>query len=100
MAKKKKRSKRNQKRKILLTAAAGVIVLAGGAAAGFLLYQNVFSESREDVLKEYMACIEKGDFEGMYDFLDSTSKETISEEDFITRNQNIYQGIEAADLQL
>ena len=36
----------------------------------------------------------------MYDFLDSSSQETVSQEDFVTRNQNIYEGIEASDIQL
>ena len=60
MANKKKRKKRNQKKKILILATAGVLVLAAAGAAGVLLYQNVFSGSREDVLEEYMACIEEG----------------------------------------
>ena len=84
MAKKKKRKKRNQKKKILILTAAGVLVLAAAGAAGFLLYQNVFSGSREDVLEEYMACIEKGDYEKLYTFLDSSSQELVSQEDFVT----------------
>ena len=76
------------------------MVLAVGAGAGIFLYQNVFSGSREEVLKEYMACIEAGEYEKMYDFLDSSSQETVSQEDFVTRNQNIYEGIEASDIQL
>lgn len=47
-----------------------------------------------------MACIEAGEYEKMYDFLDSSSQETVSQEDFVTRNQNIYEGIEASDIQL
>lgn len=75
-------------------------MLAAAGAAGFLLYQNVFSGSREDVLEEYMACIEKGDYEKLYTFLDSSSQELVSQEDFVTRNQNIYEGIEVSDIQL
>ena len=97
---KKKRKKRNQKRKLLVLTAAGVLVLAAGAAAAVLLYRNVFSESREDVLEEYMACIEAGEYEKLYDFLDSTSQEMVSREDFVSRNQNIYEGIEASQIQL
>ena len=97
---KKKRKKRNQKRKILVLTAAGVLVLAAGAAAAVLLYRNVFSESREDVLEEYMACIEAGEYEKLYDFLDSTSQEMVSREDFVSRNQNIYEGIEVSQIQL
>ncbi|OUN28719.1 penicillin-binding transpeptidase domain-containing protein [Blautia sp. An81] len=100
MAKKKKGKKKNQKKKILIGTLAGVVVLAVGAGAGVFLYQNVFSGSREEVLKEYMACIEAGEYEKMYDFLDSSSQETVSQEDFVTRNQNIYEGIEASDIQL
>ena len=97
---KKKRKKRNQKRKLLVLTAAGVLVLAAGAAAAVLLYRNVFSESREDVLEEYMACIEAGEYEKLYDFLDSTSQEMVSREDFVSRNQNIYEGIEVSQIQL
>lgn len=97
--KRKKRKKRNQRKKILFTAAA-VLVLAAAGAAGVLLYQNVFSGSREDVLEEYMACIEEGDYEKLYTYLDSSSQEMVSQEDFVTRNQNIYEGIEVSDIQL
>ena len=100
MANKKKRKKRNQKKKILILATAGVLVLAAAGAAGVLLYQNVFSGSREDVLEEYMACIEEGDYEKLYTYLDSSSQELVSQEDFVTRNQNIYEGIEVSDIQL
>ena len=100
MAKNKKSKKHNSKKKILLLAGGGILVLAAAAVGGVLLYQNVFSGSREEVLKEYMACIEECRYEDMYDFLDSSSQEAVSQEDFVTRNQNIYEGIEASDIQL
>ena len=100
MAKNKKGKKHNSKKKILLLTGGGILVLAAAAAGGLLLYQNVFSGSREEVLKEYMAYIEEGRYEDMYDLLDSSSQEAVSQEDFVTRNQNIYEGIEASDIQL
>ena len=100
MAKNKKSKKHNSKKKILLLAGGGILVLAAAAVGGVLLYQNVFSGSREEVLKEYMACIEECRYEDMYDFLDSSSQEAVSQEDFVTRNQNIYEGIEVSDIQL
>lgn len=100
MAKNKKGKKHNSKKKILLLTGGGILVLAAAAVGGVLLYQNVFSGSREEVLKEYMACIEECRYEDMYDFLDSSSQEAVSQEDFVTRNQNIYEGIEASDIQL
>lgn len=100
MAKNKKGKKHNSKKKILLLTGGGILVLAAAAVGGVLLYQNVFSGSREEVLKEYMACIEECRYEDMYDFLDSSSQEAVSQEDFVTRNQNIYEGIEVSDIQL
>ena len=100
MAKNKKGKKHNSKKKILLLTGGGILVLAAAAVGGVLLYQNVFSGSREEVLKEYMAYIEECRYEDMYDLLDSSSQEAVSQEDFVTRNQNIYEGIEVSDIQL
>ena len=100
MAENKKSKRRNSKRKILLLTGGGIIVLAAGAVGGVFLYHNMFSGSREEILKEYMAFIEDGKYEEMYDLLDSSSQEAVSREDFITRNQNIYEGIEASDIRL
>lgn len=36
----------------------------------------------------------------MYALLDEVSKDKVKQEDFITRNQNIYEGIEAEKIQL
>ena len=47
-----------------------------------------------------MGCIEKGDYDQMYDMLDGISSSRISREDFIERNRNIYEGIEASDIQV
>ena len=100
MANKKKRKKRNQKKKILILATAGVLVLAAAGAAGVLLYQNVFSGSREDVLEEYMACIEEGDYEKLYTYLDSSSQELVFPGGLCYQKPDIYEGIEVSDIQL
>ena len=99
MAKRKRRRRKNQKRKLIL-GMTGVVLLGAVAAAGVIIYKNTFAETREDVLKEYMGYIEKGEFEKMYSLLDEDSRAGISKEDFVTRNKNIYEGIEAADMKL
>ena len=99
MAKKKRRKKKNRQ-KVIILCTAGVLVLAAAVTAGVLLYRNAFSQSPRDVLEEYVAHIEKGEYEEMYGLLDSSSKETVTQEDFVTRNKNIYQGIEAKNLNL
>lgn len=99
MAKTRRRKRKNQKKKIILVFA-GIVVLAGTAAAGIFFYKNSLAGSREETLKTYMSYIEKGEYEKMYGLLDEDSKNTISEEDFLTRNKNIYEGIEAKNIKL
>lgn len=47
----------------------------------------------------YELYIEK-DYDRMYQYLDETSRRIISREDFISRNQNIYEGIGTTGLQV
>lgn len=98
MAKREMRRKRRRKKGI--AAILTVLVLTACAAGGFVFYKKNFSQTREQALKEYMSCIEKADYEKMYDLLDETSRETVNKEDFITRNKNIYEGIEAKNIKL
>lgn len=99
MTKKKSKKRKRQQKKIIITIA-GVVILVSAATAGILLYKKLTAQTREQAIQEYMGYIEKKEYEKMYELLDEGSKETISEEDFVTRNKNIYEGIEASDIQL
>lgn len=91
---------RGNKRTVLIVCAviAAVLVLA---AAGVILW-NMFRnrEKAEDTVKEYFAYLSEGKYDQMYALLDSESRSTYSEEDFISRNQNIYEGIGASDIRV
>ena len=54
----------------------------------------------EDVLKQYIAYINEQKYEEMYEFLSPESKNEISKDLFLTRNKNIYEGIEAKNLKV
>lgn len=99
MAKKKSKKRRKQQKKRMLCLISVVLVAAVGAG-GVLLYKKMTEKTREDVIKEYMGYIEKREYEKMYALLDETSRDKVKQEDFITRNQNIYEGIEAEKIQL
>lgn len=99
MAKKKKRRRRNQKKKIMLIMLVVIIGLSV-IAVGILIGKNLFSEKREDVLETYVDYIKDKKYEEMYALLDESAKESISEEEFVTRNKNIYEGIEAKNIEL
>lgn len=52
----------------------------------------------DELLLQYISCIEKKEYDRMYSMLDEQSKENISKDDYITRNQKIYEGIEAENI--
>jgi len=99
MTKRRSKKRKRQQKKIIITIT-GAVILVSAATAGILLYKKLTAQTREQAIQEYMGYIEKKEYEKMYELLDEGSKETISEEDFVTRNKNIYEGIEASDIQL
>ena len=61
---------------------------------------NLNKENPEDVLNTYIAYINDKNYDGMYELLSSSSKSSISKEDFITKNKNIYEGIDGLDIKI
>ena len=59
---------------------------------------NLNKENPEDVLNTYIAYINDKNYDGMYELLSSSSKSSISKEDFITKNKNIYESKIPEDL--
>ena len=56
-----------------------------------IVVMNMPKEKPEEVLNTYISYINEQNYEAMYEKLSNSSKESISQEDFITRNQNIYE---------
>ena len=52
--------------------------------------------SPEEILNEYMSFIEKKDYEAMYNLVTANTPK----EDYINRNKNIYEGIEANSINI
>lgn len=76
-----------------------LLLLVGGISIGVILYnQNKDKNTPEEVLKQYMACIEEKNYESMYELLTTESQNKTNKEDFITRNKNIYEGIEVSNI--
>ena len=77
-----------------LLAAAGICVIL---VLVFWFQMPGMSKKPEEILKNYFAAVESRDFEKLYQMISQDSQGKISKEDFITRNQNIYEGIEAGN---
>ncbi len=109
-----RRNKRNRVKKYFSFFLCSM-VLAGTIGAGILVFllwkkpqvlpKGIFIGQKEEVsvtpdmiLLQYLSCIEKKEYGTMYSLLDEQSKKEITKEDFITRNQKIYEGIEAENI--
>lgn len=57
-------------------------------------------EKPEDTVKNYFSKLNNKEYEAMYEMISKNSRESITKEDFITRNKNIYEGIEAQNIEI
>lgn len=56
------------------------------------------ADKPDELLEQYYSYLVEGKYEKMYQMLDEESKANISSEDFVSRNQKIYEGIEAQNI--
>ena len=54
----------------------------------------------EEILNQYVGLLNEKKYEEMYEYITKQSKEKISQEDFVKRNKNIYEGIDAHDIKI
>lgn len=82
-------------KKIIIIVISIILILAISVGIGITIYFNNKPKNKpEDVLQTFASYINDKKYEDMYSLLSSKSKANISEEDFIKRNKNIYEGIE------
>lgn len=99
-ARKEKRIKRIRTAVMLLAA---FLVAGGITAAGAMMIRKMAEPERtrpEETLYAYADCLNRGDYAGIYPLLNAESKAAVTEEELLTRYQNIYDGIEAANISL
>ncbi|MGL5414642.1 MAG: penicillin-binding transpeptidase domain-containing protein [Clostridium sp.] len=78
---------------IMGCATLGLIVLGG-----FIL--KIGTDKSEEVITEYTELVNDKEYEKMYNLISSESKNSISKEDFVARNKNIYEGMNAENINL
>lgn len=84
------------KKKILITV---IIITMLLAVSGFFYYKQL-KDKPEEILKEYISKINEEKYNEMYGMLDENSKNKISEEDFVSRNKKIYEGIDLSNIEI
>lgn len=87
---------KNKKVIIIISVIVAIICIV----AGIIIYINSQKEKPEDILNTYISLINEQKYEEMYEMISSESKNQISQEDFVKRNKNIYEGIDAFDIKI
>ena len=78
-----------------------IIVLIIGITTGIWMFlANKNKITPEEIWQKYISCINDQKYEEMYGMLTEESKSQISQEDFIKRNKNIYEGIEMNNMEV
>ena len=77
-----------------------VIILAIAVIAGAIFIINKNAPKPEETLSAYISLLNEQKYEEMYNMISENSKTQISQEDFIKRNKNIYEGIDAYDIKV
>ena len=85
-------------KKKLLIIIPTIIVLIGIAVILFLYFRNSKVQKPEEVLEQYFSYIGQENYEELYNMV--KLPKDYSKEDFLARNKNIYQGIDATNIQI
>ena len=85
------------KKKIIIVIV--LVCLAILAVGGFLIYSSKTIKP-ENILNEYISKINEAKYNEMYEMISNRSKGQITEEDFVKRNKNIYEGIDMSNLKI
>ena len=76
-----------------------IVCLSILAVGGFLIYSSKTTKP-ENILNEYISKINEAKYNEMYEMISDRNKGQITEEDFVKRNKNIYEGIDMSNLKI
>ena len=86
------------KKKIIIISVVAIILAIIAVVIGIYFYiSNQPKNNPEDVVSTYAQYIVDQNYEEMYNLISENSKAQTSQEDYINRNKNIYEGIEIAN---
>ena len=86
------------KKKIIIISVVAIILVIIAVVIGIFFYiSNQPKNNPEDVVSTYAQYIVDQNYEEMYNLISDNSKAQTSQEDYINRNKNIYEGIEIAN---
>ena len=96
----KRGSKKKKRQAVKIAAAVMALIVVILAAVFVLLLRKPSKTSPEELLTVYVEKLQAADYEGMYEMISQSSQQSITKEEFVERNQKIYEGIEASNFEL
>lgn len=88
------------KNKKIVIIAIVIILAIAVIAGGVFIIINKNTPKPEETLSRYISLLNEQKYEEMYNMISENSKTQISQEDFIKRNKNIFEGIDAYDIKI
>lgn len=95
-----RRLRRQRRKKVVLMTGMGILLLVVFLFIGWLLFRIVSPPKKPlDIAKLYTKALKEGDYETVYTYLSSQAKARYPKEEFLSRNKNIYEGMEAKNME-
>ena len=89
-------NKKSRKVLIIVIILLLLIVIAGCVA--WYIISNMDQNKPDEVLMQYINYLSSEDYEGMYSLLSESTKTRVDHDTYISRNKNIFEGIEATNI--
>ncbi len=77
-----------------------IIIILVIAIVGGVIYLNQPKETAEQVFTNYISLLNEKKYDELYSYISTESKAEILQEDFVARNKNIYEGIDAVNIEV
>ena len=77
-----------------------LILLAIGGGIVWYIISNMDQNKPDEVISAYFEYLKNADYEGMYSLLSESTKSRVDHDTYIARNKNIYEGIEATNIEI
>ena len=88
------------KKIIIIVSIVIILLVIVGITAFVILTNKKDEENAKQILTEYVGLINDDKYEELYNYLTTEAKGKITEEDFLARNKNIYEGIDAENIKI
>ncbi len=93
------KNEKNSKKVRVIIIVILVLLLIDGIVAWYII-SNLDKNKPDEVFYAYIECLKNQDYEGMYSLISDSTKQRVDKDTFLARNKNIYEGIEATNIEI